>query len=123
MTAFWPTAGIQGINATAANVEAARAAAGARRAEATVAEVEERLERLTLISMAMWEILRDNTKLTEADLMSKVQQIDLRDGVPDGKVTSKVQKCPKCERTMSTRHQVCLYCGHEKLIDSVFGSI
>lgn len=123
MTAFWPAMGLRGLGALAPSQEAARAAAGARRAESSVAEVETRLEKLTLICMAMWELLRDNTKFTEADLMAKVQEIDLRDGVPDGKVTSKVQKCPKCQRTMSTRHQVCLYCGHEKLVESVFESI
>ena len=122
MTAFWPSAGLRPIN-TAASGEAARASAGARRAEQTASDVEDRLDRLTLICMAMWELLRDNTKFTEVDLMSKVQEIDLRDGTPDGKVTATVSKCTKCGRTMSPRHQACLYCGNEKLIDSVFESI
>ena len=122
MTAFWPTAGLRGHD-TAATGEAARAAAGSRRAEQTASDAEERMEKLTLITMAMWELLRDNSKLTEAHLLEKVQEIDLRDGVPDGKVTAKVSQCPKCQRTMSPRHHTCLYCGHEKLINSVFESI
>ena len=122
MTAFWPSAGLRPIN-TAATSEAARASAGARRAEQAASEVEERIDKLTLICMAMWELLRDNTKFTETDLMAKVQEIDLRDGVPDGKITATVSKCPQCNRTMNPRHQTCLYCGHEKLIDGVFESI
>ena len=122
MTAFWPSAGLRSID-TASSGEAARASAGARRAEQAASDVEERLDKLTLICMAMWEMLRDNTKFTEADLLAKVQEIDLRDGVPDGKITPTVSKCPKCSRTMSPRHQTCLYCGHDKLIDSVFESI
>ena len=122
MTAFWPGVGLRGHD-TAATGEAARASSGARRAEQAASEAEERLEKLTLITMAMWELLRDNSKLTEADLLGKVQEIDLRDGVPDGKVTATVSKCPKCQRTMNPRHQICLYCGHEELISSVFESI
>ena len=122
MTAFWPAGGLRPINQAAAG-EAARASAGARRAEQATSEVEERIDKLTLICMAMWELLRDNTKFTEADLMAKVQEIDLRDGVPDGKVTTTVSKCPECGRSMNPRHQTCLYCGHEKLIDTVFDTI
>ena len=122
MTAFWPSAGLRATSTTVTS-EAARAAAGARRAESVASDVEERLDKLTLICIAMWELLRDNTKCTEADLMAKVQEIDLRDGVPDGKVTDTVSKCPQCQRTMSPRHQTCLYCGHEKLINNVFESI
>jgi ribosomal protein S27AE len=92
----------------------------ARDAQQTSADAEERLDKLTLITMAMWELLRDNTKFTELDLLAKVQELDLRDGKPDGKVSLTVCKCPKCSRTMSPRHKKCLYCGHAELVDSVF---
>jgi ribosomal protein S27AE len=103
--------------------DAANAAAAARDAQTTAADLEERLDKLTLITMAMWEMLRDNTKFTETDLMAKVQELDLRDGTPDGKMTRTVSKCPQCNRSMSPRHKKCLYCGHESLVHSAFDGI
>jgi ribosomal protein S27AE len=110
-------------NGPAHNADAANAAASARDAQTTASDVELRLDKLMLITMAMWELLRDNTKFTEADLLAKVQELDLRDGIPDGKITQSVRKCPQCGRTMSPRHKKCLYCGYESLVDSVFDGL
>jgi len=95
----------------------------ANQAARTAVDIEERLDKLMLINMAMWELIRDRSKLTEADLLAKVQELDLRDGVPDGKMTRTVSKCSKCDRTMSPRHQSCMYCGADKLHSSVFDGI
>jgi NTP pyrophosphatase (non-canonical NTP hydrolase) len=86
--------------------------AGAQR---DVQHLEERLEKLILVNMALWEMLKERTELTELDLMNKVQEIDLRDGQADGKLERGVKKCPKCDRTMSPKHNRCLYCGAEDL--------
>ena len=55
-----------------------------------VRKLQERLDKLTLVSMAMWELLKERGELTEEELMEKVREIDLRDGEPDGKVTKLV---------------------------------
>ena len=102
---------------------ASHASSKANQAQQATADLEERLDKLTLICMSMWELLRDNTRFTEADLLAKVQELDLRDGVPDGKITRTVSKCPECSRTMSPRHKRCLYCGHEQLTNSVFDGL
>ncbi|MCA3006104.1 MAG: hypothetical protein IOD15_12205 [Phycisphaerales bacterium] len=76
-----------------------------------VDELEQRVDRLTLLNAALWELLRDRAKLTEADLVNKVQEIDLRDGRSDGRIRSTPKVCDACGRTISSRHQRCLYCG------------
>ena len=89
----------------------------ARRSESVVGNVDHlqaRLDKLTLINMAMWSLLQEVSDLTEEDLIERVKQIDLSDGAMDGKVRAKAQKCPQCERVMSSRHSRCLYCGYEK---------
>lgn len=86
-------------------------------------DLEERLDKLQLICMAMWEVIKEKTDMSEVDLMTKVQELDLRDGIVDGKVTRTVKDCPNCHRRMSPRHKRCLYCGHEELISSVFDGI
>ncbi len=83
----------------------------------------ERLDRLTLVNMAVWSLLREKTNLTEEDLLERVKQIDLLDGTQDGKVTRQVAKCSNCHRVMNQRHPRCLYCGHEKLKVSAFDSV
>jgi hypothetical protein len=115
--------------AGAASRDAARASSAATRssqrasaAEREVSHLEQRLDRLLLVSMSLWELLKERTSLTEEDLMAKVKEIDLRDGQPDGRVSPTVKKCHQCDRTMSPRHQKCLYCGAEALTSSAFES-
>jgi ribosomal protein S27AE len=84
-------------------------------ARSRVREYESRLDRLTLVCAAMWSLLQEKTGLTEAELLKKVEEIDLSDGVKDGKVRKQAMQCPRCQRTMSSRHARCLYCGAEKL--------
>lgn len=90
---------------------------GAERALDAVSQVqafEERLDKLTLISMALWSLLKETTNLTEEDLMERVKEIDLSDGKLDGKVRQTALRCPECNRVMSAKHKRCLYCGCEK---------
>lgn len=85
--------------------------------------LEDRVDRLSLICMAMWSLLQDKTKLTEEDLMERVRLLDLMDGKVDGKATKTVSRCVQCSRPMNVRHTKCIYCGHEKLIESAFDAL
>ena len=83
-------------------------------------ELRDQVERLTLLNQALWELLRDRVRLTDADLEKKAQEVDLRDGVLDGKMTKHPLRCPNCSRVSNSRHRKCLYCGLEFQGD-VFG--
>lgn len=85
--------------------------------------LEDRVDRLSLICMAMWSLLQDKTKVTEEDLMERVKVIDLMDGKEDGKATKTVSRCTRCDRPMNVRHKKCIYCGNEKLISSAFDAL
>ena len=93
------------------------------RADSDLRYLEDRVDRLSLICMAMWSLMRDKTSLSEEDLMERVRMIDLMDGTEDGKATRTVMKCTKCNRPMNPRHKKCLYCGSEKLIQSAFDAL
>ena len=95
----------------------------AERAARQVQEYEERLDKLTLVCMALWSLLKEKTELAEEDLLERVRQIDLMDGKEDGKAKKQVAKCPQCGRTMSPRHGRCLYCGARNLEYSAFDSV
>jgi hypothetical protein len=88
-----------------------------------VRQLEESVARLVLLNAAMWSLLKDRTGLTDAQLNARIRDVDLRDGVEDGKITPDVQTCQKCGRTMAPRHRHCIYCGGERLTTSPFQQI
>ena len=112
-----------GLAATHAARTAAGAHSAAQGAQRGLDHLEDRLERLSLVCMAMWSLLQDKTDLKEQDLLDRVRTIDLMDGVEDAKATRTIQKCASCGRTMSPRHRKCLYCGAAKFTDSAFDAI
>ena len=110
----------QSRQASTAQSEAARATSRAASADRNVESLIDRLDKLTLVNMAVWSLVREQLELTEEQLAERVREIDLADGVEDGKVTPQVAKCPKCGRVMSPRHKKCLYCGAAKLTITAF---
>jgi ribosomal protein S27AE len=99
---------------------ARRGTAKAIDAKRNVKFVEDRLDRLTLVNMAMWSLLKDKTGVTEEDLINRMVEIDISDGRADGKVTPGVRKCGKCGRTLAAKHRKCLYCGAADLRTTAF---
>ena len=88
-----------------------------------VRQLEDSVARLALVNAAMWSLLKGHTGLTDAALAARVREIDLRDGVEDGKFTPTVNRCAHCGRTMATRHRRCIYCGGERLASSPFDGL
>jgi ribosomal protein S27AE len=76
-------------------------------------QLQQTVDRLVLINMAMWDLIKSRTGLMESDLIKQMQVVDLRDGVADGRVTPQAATCPKCGRTINSRHTRCLYCGEQ----------
>ena len=74
--------------------------------------LEQKVASLALGCQAMWELLSTHTQLGEQDIVSKMQEIDLRDGREDGKMGG-VQNCSMCGRPTSRRRNRCIYCGAE----------
>jgi hypothetical protein len=70
-----------------------------------------RMDRLALVSQTMWELLRERTNLTNAEIIDKMHEIDLRDGVADGKIGPRVFLCESCGHKVSAHNTSCIYCG------------
>src|SRR5690606_11621071 len=94
-----------------------------RRKSPDVQLLEDQIDKLTLICMAMWSLMQDKTGVTEEELLERVRTLDMMDGVADGKARKGISTCPQCNRTMSPRHQRCLYCGHTALVKSAFDTL
>jgi ribosomal protein L32 len=101
--------------------EASRASETARTADEHVKQVEKRLERLLMVTQAMWDLLGQKTGLDEQVLLDQVQ---LRAQRRTEELSApSAFKCPKCGRTMGANRNKCMYCGAERPIDSVFQAV
>jgi len=73
----------------------------------------DRVEALALFSQALFELLQETSGVSEERLRAKINEIDLRDGQADGRMTPKPKKCPKCDAMISPRFRRCLFCGYQ----------
>lgn len=88
------------------------AARTGRRTENKVEYLEARCDRLAMLCEAMWTMLRDQLKLTDEQLLDRINEIDLTDGRLDGKVErGRAIICQKCGRNVSRKFSKCFYCG------------
>jgi len=89
--------------------------------EAGLEALRAQFDRLSMVCQALWTLLRDKTELTEEDLIARVHDVDLTDGVLDGKVRRVASECTACGRVVAARHLLCLYCGAPNEGQDVFG--
>lgn len=99
--------------AAADAVDARSARSVAERADRALGRLQRDVDRLRLATTALWELLRERTDLTEADLAARIEEIDLRDGRKDGRIQPPPSACPDCGRTNKGTRPTCLYCGFE----------
>lgn len=84
-----------------------------RKIKYTSESVSDRMNRIAIVSNAVWELLKERTGVTDTDLLSKVEEIDSRDGLSDGKATAVMKTCLGCGKKINTRNKNCIYCGVE----------
>ena len=102
-----------------ADHDAAQGQRAARAVKQRLRILEANLAKTLMICETLWELLRDEHGWNEDTLHKKLYEVDMRDGVLDGKNQRKAVECPDCGHTVSARHPACIYCG--RVIDmSVF---
>ncbi len=88
------------------------AAPAPRGNESEITELQGEVERLLLITEALWRILQEKHGLEEKDLVREITRIDMEDGRLDGrKPATPPQPCPKCSRVLGKHRPRCLFCG------------
>ena len=92
----------------------------ATKAQWDIDDLKRKADALTLACQALWEILRSQTGMSDEVILGKIQEIDLRDGKADGRITQRVQACPNCSRKNKASRRACLYCGAQMPTDNVF---
>ena len=92
------------VRAAAAKPNQVNRAAGAA---LEVQHLRSQVDRLYMITEALWTLLKRQGNYTEEQLEALVEEIDLR----DGKMAWVPQKCSQCSRPVSARTGSCIYCG------------
>ena len=85
----------------------------ARDAQDLFLQMDKRMNRLSLLCQAMWEMLRERAEFTEDQLAAKVLEVDLRDGHGDSRINTQIHDCPSCGRKTNSKRLVCVICGAE----------
>lgn len=103
---------IQGAQDSEAQHTAARAERAAQSAAQSAQTLQLEIERLFMITEALWTLLKEQHGYSDQHLEDLVAGIDLRDGKLDGKAASPSPRaCPACGRPLSRRRALCVYCG------------
>jgi hypothetical protein len=102
--------------ASATNAKVADTRGSIQEVRTELDELRMRTEKLALVNMALWSLLRDRLGVTDEDLEKRIQEIDLQDGKLDGRAAPGASKCVRCSRMVSHRHKRCLYCGAERTV-------
>ena len=97
-------------NLAEAGAQRARDRAEASRSDILYLQLD--VEKLLMITEALWDILKEKHGYTDEELIQRVQEIDLKDGRLDGKVAKEPPSpCPNCGRPMGRNRAICIYCG------------
>ena len=88
-----------------------------------IADAFDRIDHANLVTIALWELIAERLGLTVEQIRARVSDIDLRDGVHDGRYGGDVPCCTGCGRQIRPKRTRCMYCGLPRrglgLIDSV----
>jgi len=74
-----------------------------------------RIDQLELLCSTLAELLVAKGITTPAELRVLMQQVDLADGVEDGRISKTVHdaspRCSQCQRFLNPARTACVYCG------------
>ena len=88
------------------------AAAQARKAQSDVELLKCDVERLLMVTEALWTILKEQHGYDDNELIRRVAEIDVRDGRLDGRLAKEAPaQCPHCGRPLIRKRPFCMYCG------------
>lgn len=98
--------------AQSAQADASAAQANAREAKTEVELLRHDVNRLLLITEALWTLLKKQHNYSDEDLTAVVKEIDLKDGRLDGQAGKLApSQCLQCGRINSNKYSRCIYCG------------
>ena len=93
-----------------------------RRARDDVDDLHGRIDRLTMITEALWSLLAEREDFTEEQLSRRLLELDQQDGVADGRRQPMATDC-SCGAKVNPRAKACVFCGAPPPDRSLFDQI
>ena len=105
-----------------ATTKAEQAKRSAESMQIELDDLKRKADGLTIACQAMWEIVRTMGGISDEVLLRKMEEIDLRDGRADGKISATLMLCSSCGRKSNSDRKSCLYCGTAMPVGHVFAA-
>lgn len=107
---FYPSlsGGFSGLSYLSASLDAVQARADAKEAQGRVELMQHDIDRLLMLSEALWLFVKQQHGYSDEDLVKVITEIDHRDAQLPKHVPV---KCPACGRVNSGKRANCIYCG------------
>ena len=92
------------------------AVSDAASAQQSIKMLRERVDRQAVLLEGLWQLLKDKLQYTDDELEKIV--LEMEDNDHDG--TRVAPECPNCGRPLQENTPVCVYCGEEHNVRSLF---
>jgi hypothetical protein len=77
-----------------------------------IEDLNERIDEISLILRGIWALLEEGG-VTSEQLIAKLEELDMADGVADGKVRKGPVQCSSCDSRVAPGLAKCQFCGAE----------
>jgi hypothetical protein len=74
-------------------------------------DLAEDVDRLRLVTEALWSLCSERLGVTEDDLRARILLLDQADGVVDGRHNAHPRPCPGCRAMVPADRATCQFCG------------
>jgi hypothetical protein len=88
-----------------------------------IKKIHKAVDKLIIITQALWEIIAESHGLSEEYIAAKVREIDMRDGAIDGRVKRPIRVCASCGKVLPLDRDACIYCGAQNKGVELFQTI
>ena len=105
---FYPSLYGVGLSNLSTSLEAGQARADAKEAQTGVELMQHDIERLLMITEALWLFIKTQHNYTDEDLVKVITEIEMRDSQSP---KHQPVTCPACGRMNSGKRAACIYCG------------
>lgn len=76
-----------------------------------VDRLEDRLERLLLLTDALWDLAAERLGLDDEELAARVEALDTDSGAHDGRRNRTMRRCSACDAAVPHGRPSCAFCG------------
>ena len=105
---FYPSLGSGGLSNLSTSLEAGQARADAREAQTATELMQHDIDRLLMLTEALWLFIKTQHNYTDEDLVKVITEIEMRDSQSP---KHQPVTCPACNRVNSGKRPICIYCG------------